>query len=341
MLITSITPLRVSFLGGGSDYAEFFTENDFGFVFGTTVDLFIYTSAIRNSTLSDHKFKISYRELDECDEINDIRHPVVRAVLNSVGWEGQGLHISTMADVPAGTGLGSSSSFTVGFLKLVHELQGSNALLEEIVTQAINIERNVLNESGGIQDQYHATFGGLSSYQFSLGGTKIETINDDKKTNVLSNSMFLVSVGAPRNSHSEASKWLQTSKSKKLEVENLRSLAMQSFQEFKQASSGENALTILGGGMNESWEIKRRLSNFGSKTTDESMVDYVIRRGKKAGALAGKLCGAGGSGFVLFLVDESAQDRFQKEFKSEVIRKIRVEKSGTRLESYSNWEKKY
>ena len=126
MLVTSITPLRVSFLGGGSDYKDFFTSNEYGFVFGTTIDLYIYTSAIRNSSLAGHKFKISYRELDECNEIGDIRHPVVRAVLTTVGWEGAGLHISTMADVPAGTGLGSSSSFTVGILKLIQHYRGEN-----------------------------------------------------------------------------------------------------------------------------------------------------------------------------------------------------------------------
>ncbi len=339
MLITSITPLRVSFLGGGSDYKDFFTNNEFGFVFGTTVDLYIYTSAIRHSVLSGHKYKISYRELDECNSIQDIRHPVVKAVLDFVEWQDEGLHITTMADVPAGTGLGSSSSFTVGLLNLIYKLRGDNFPLEEIVKQAIYIEREVLNESGGIQDQYHATYGGLSSYLFSQNGTEVTTINDPEKSSKLSNCMFLVSVGLPRESHREASKWQQVSKSRIQEVRDLRSLAIHTFDEFKNASSGDRAFKVLSEGMNESWEIKRKLNNLGAKGNIESMVDNVILRGKKSGAISAKLCGAGGSGFVLFLVEESEQDRFLNEFNSETTRKIRIEEVGSRLESYSSKEK--
>ncbi len=339
MLITSITPLRVSFLGGGSDYKDFYANNEYGFVFGTTIDLYVYTSVIRNSSLAGHRFKISYRELDECNDVNEIRHPVVKAVLNTVGWEDAGLHISTMADVPAGTGLGSSSSFTVGLINLINQLRGENYGLEDVVQQAIHIERNVLCESGGIQDQYHATYGGLTSYRFSLNGTTIKRITDSQKIEVLSKSMYLVPVGIPRNSHNEAAKWLEISKSKKQEIQDLRAKAEKTFDEFNLAQSGAQALNILSYGMNESWEIKRRLKNFGPKSQNETLVDNIILAGKKAGALAGKLCGAGGSGFVLFLVDESAQDQFQTAFEGTMIRKIRIDPKGSRLERYTSWQK--
>ena len=164
MLITSATPLRVSFLGGGTDYPSYFKNNE-GYVFGTTINMFVYISAIKNSSLSGHKYKISYRELDECNELSEIRHPVVREVLKSIDWQDPGLHISTLSDVPAGTGLGSSSSFTVGMFNLMAQLSGGTITAEELAQSAINIERVVLGESGGIQDQYHASYGGLAGYE--------------------------------------------------------------------------------------------------------------------------------------------------------------------------------
>ena len=151
--------------------------------------------------------------------------------------------------------------------------------------------------------------------------------------------MFLVSVGTPRSSHNEAAKWLELSKNKNQEIQYMRTLAKNTFEEFNLAQSGEHALTVLSQGMDESWTIKRKLSNSDSKLTNESIVDKIISRGKNAGALAGKLCGAGGSGFVLFLVDESAQNYFLNEFKDAVIRKIKIESQGSRLESYSNYQK--
>ena len=120
----------------------------------------------------------------------------------------------------------------------------------------------------------------------------------------------------------------------------MRSNAINTFNEFNLAQSGAEALTILSNGMNESWEIKRRLSNSSSNLINESAVDKIILSGKKAGALAGKLCGAGGSGFVLFLVDEPAHDKFQRTFKDSMIRRIRIEPKGTRLEGYSNSQTK-
>ena len=289
---------------------------------------------MNHSALSGHKFKISYRELDECNDIMAIRHPVIRSVLQNIDWKGSGLHISTMSDVPAGTGLGSSSSFTVGFIKLVNSLRNTEISNLNLADLAVHVERQILKEKGGVQDQYHAAIGGLTGYEFSRKNVKAITVESNEKIAYLSNSMFLVPVGSPRSSNSEAGKWEVTSNRNPADIKFMAHQAKSVFEDFNRAPNPSISLEILAGGMKEAWAIKRRLAD--ARTTSKSNIDLIIEKGIDAGAMAGKLCGAGGSGFILFLVPPQKQAEFQDAFDSYLIHQVSIDRQGVRLEKYDH-----
>jgi D-glycero-alpha-D-manno-heptose-7-phosphate kinase len=332
MLITSATPLRISFVGGGSDYPEYFSNDKKGFVFGTTIDLYVYISILKHTNLSGSKYKISYRELDECNQISEIRHPVVRSVLEYLDWTGTGLHISTMSDVPAGTGLGSSSSFTVGLLNLIHTLKEEKIDLLSIAQEAVVIERKILAEPGGVQDQYHAAIGGLTAYEYQETSTNIFPIQERLLIETLSDSMILVPVGIPRHSKEQASKWKVQNKEQLLLISNLETIARETFHDFCNSDSPDVALQKLGNGIRESWAIKRRITQNG--VLEESQPEFVIQKGLKAGAIAAKLCGAGGSGFVFFLVPIDIQKFFLDKLEEMGPMKVSITDRGTYLHKY-------
>jgi D-glycero-alpha-D-manno-heptose-7-phosphate kinase len=334
MLITTVTPLRVSFLGGGSDYKSYFDSSDFGFVFGTTINLYVYISAMKHSSLSSHKFKISYREIDECNDIAEIRHPVIRSVLQNVDWDASGLHISTMSDVPAGTGLGSSSSFTVGFIQLMNTLRQTEMSKLQLAEFAVHIERSILKESGGVQDQYHAAVGGLKAYEFHRKKVRALTVETSDKIALLSKSMFLVAVGKPRNSKEEAGKWEVSSSQNPSEIKFMAHQAKSVFEDFDRATDPSTSLEILASGMKEAWAIKRRLG--GGDFTLKSNIDFIIEKGIEGGAISGKLCGAGGSGFILFLVPPQKQAEFRGVFDSDKFQQVAIDPHGVRVEKYDH-----
>jgi D-glycero-alpha-D-manno-heptose-7-phosphate kinase len=330
MITTSVTPLRVSFLGGGSDYKEFYERNGQGFVFGTTVNLYVYVSIIRNSRISGSRFKISYRELDECNDIRDIRHPVVKSCLQKLEWGADGLHISTMSDVPAGTGLGSSSSFTVGLLNTLYSLKGVDTVSPSLLAQeAISVERDLLGEAGGVQDQLHAAFGGLAGYRLTASGKTRLSGFSDEKVSYLSSAMVLIPVGNPRSSASQASKWIESSKREVdfNQINQMSELAESAYHEFKNQRDPRIAFEGLAIAMNRAWELKNRV--LASDNYQASLVDSVIVEGLNAGAKAGKLCGAGTSGFVLFLVPPESHEKFLESMKLRNPKSISVENRGS------------
>ena len=326
MLITSATPLRVSFLGGGTDYPSYFNSNN-GYVFGTTINMYVYISAIKNSSLSGHKYKISYRELDECNYLSEIRHPVVREVLKSIDWQDPGLHISTLSDVPAGTGLGSSSSFTVGMFNLVARLSGGTMTTEELAQSAINIERVVLGESGGIQDQYHAAYGGLAGYEMRNDEVIVHKVLDPLNIEYLSDCLFLVPYGKPRSSSTSASKYSSLSESKMKNLDKTKELATNAHRYFSTSSNPVDAAKNLADFMEEAWIKKVEiLENY----IDKSLLD-LVDFGKSVGAKTGKLCGAGQTGYILFIVPPEYHKKFAESFRSSGLTKIEIENAGSKI----------
>src|SRR6202142_1515535 len=174
MLITSRTPLRVSFFGGGTDYPEYFRRAH-GAVLGMAIDKYVYVSALRLSNILDYRSRISYSRVETGHDPPPIQHPVVREVVRHY-QVAEALDISIMSDLPARSGLGSSSTFAVGFLNLVAALRGCGMTKLDLARQAVFVERELLHENVGVQDKHHAAFGGLNRFDFEHGRTRISPV---------------------------------------------------------------------------------------------------------------------------------------------------------------------
>jgi D-glycero-alpha-D-manno-heptose-7-phosphate kinase len=307
----SKTPLRASFLGGGTDYPSYFRDHP-GAVLGGTIDKHVYIQALPLAPFAEQKFRVTYRTTESVNDIDQIQHPVIRETLRLHKWN-EPLNIATMSDLPGGTGLGSSSAFTVGFINLLHRMRGVNVTRYELARQAIHMEQTILKENVGVQDQIHAAFGGLARYEFSGDNFTIEPLRLTRhRLDLLNSSLVLVYTGEQRS----ASRVLH--------------------EQEKRTSSGANAdylsemyaMTSIGAGILEEegddtgalrrfadlldagWKLKRHLS----KSVTSSAIDDLYSRGKELGAWGGKLLGAGGGGFVLFLLPLELRPLFIESF---------------------------
>ncbi len=327
MIITR-TPLRVSFLGGGSDFQEFF-KDETGYVFGSAINLFVYTAVLRHSELADNKYKLTYRINESVDELDDLQHPLVREILKKYHSDDSGLHIATLADVPARTGLGSSSAFAVGLINAISVLHTTELTPVELATSAIDIERNILGEPGGWQDQCHSAFGGLNLISFKNDSFKREfEITDAEFTKLLSEKLVLVAAGDARDSGTHAgitSTNLPTNEGKKI-ASKMASIAKDSAEMMASELPAEKKLEILAEAMNQSWKLKQLLGSIHSND-----ISRTIDSGLKAGALSAKLCGAGGSGFVLFILGDVSKESFISYFPNSKVQDISLQGKGSEI----------
>lgn len=323
----SKTPLRASFLGGGTDYPSYFRDRP-GAVLGGTINKYIYIQALPLAPFSEQRFRVTYRTTESVNLIDEIRHPVIRESLRMLDWQDR-LNIATMSDLPGGTGLGSSSAFTVGFINLLHKMRGVSLTRYELARMAIHMEQVVLGENVGVQDQVHASFGGLSHYVFSGDSFSIKPLRlTTARLALLNASMTLVFTGIDRS----ASNVLSTQEDRTKKGANddyLREL-------FEMTEIGANILEESGDDysalirfselLNHGWELKRRL---GSISTP--MIDEIYAKGRALGAWGGKLLGAGGGGFVLFLGPPELRNALASSFGSGQVIPISFVDSGSEV----------
>jgi len=328
MSVYTKTPLRLSFFGGGSDYVEFFHQNE-GAILGSSIDKYIYIYQLPMSNFSPKKYKLSWRKTEEVNDIRDIEHPVVRAALEDLNWN-QPINIATMSDLPGGTGLGSSSAFTVGFLKLINHMIQNDVDKLSLAKDAWRIEHDLLNENVGVQDQLHASFGGLSLYR--LNGSRviiepIQTSNTFKK--LLNDSLILVYTGITRHA-SEVVKDQVKNTRNKLNIANIQELVKISIEAAEKLSSikdDEVLLKEMGKMLHEGWKLKK---TFSDKITNSDIND-IYEKGLSLGAYGGKLCGAGGGGFVMFLTSQNSKKDFIDYFGSENVLDISLTNQGSEI----------
>ncbi len=300
-MLVSKTPLRINFLGGGSDFPEVFNLQG-GAVFGTAINLSVYLSASLIPPFASEKFRFTYRKTESVVFASEFEHPVVRHLLNENNWLPP-LNLATMSDVPGNSGLGSSSSFTVALIHIISHIRGLALPALDIAKQAIRVEREILKEAGGWQDQLHAANGGLSLYTFAPNG-EISTdsvAGSDASIDLLNQSMLLIPLGGARDSSELSNRYKQglTQANYLRLIKENSELAISTLQIFKEKRiTPYEKLTFLGSAMRRAWEIKLATS----PNANLSEADLLIRRGVASGALAGKLCGAGESGFLFFLV---------------------------------------
>lgn len=293
-MVISRTPFRVSFFGGGTDYPVWYEENE-GAVLSTTIDKYCYVSCRYLPPFFSHKSRIVWSKIESVKNVEEIEHPAVRAVLQHLNIN-DGFEIHHDGDLPARSGLGASSSFTVGLLNAIHTLTSKPpASKKDLALEAIHVERNVLKENVGSQDQVAAAFGGLNKIKFANSSQiSVEPITvDPKKLELLQNHLILIFTGLARSASEIAEEQIKNTKQKSGELKNMHGMVEEAVKILCHPSQD---ISDFGRLLHESWQLKRGLS---SKITNP-IVDEVYSVARKNGAIGGKLLGAGGGGFMLF-----------------------------------------
>ena len=292
-MIISRTPLRVSFCGGGTDIDEFsMAESSGGRVVSTAINKYVYVTINQRF---DDRIRISYSSMEDVDSVSQIQHGLVREALRLTGIE-SGVEITTIADIPGrGTGLGSSSSVTVGLLNAMHSFQGRNPSKEQLAEEACKIEIEIMGAPIGRQDQYAASFGGINSIRFGSGGVSVEPIEiENDLASRISRNFSLVFTGMTRSASKVLSQESEDEEDKSRRMRTIREHADRAALMFQ---SGD--LDSVGGLLNETWNAKRGIS---SMITNPS-IDELHRKVMSSGARGAKLLGAGNGGFLLVCGD--------------------------------------
>jgi len=327
MLVTSRTPLRVSFFGGGTDYPEYFRRAH-GAVVGMAIDRYIYIAALRLSNTLDYRYRLSYSRVETVTAASDIQHPLVRTALQHFEVS-EPLDISVMADLPARSGLGSSSSFAVGFINLLAGIRRRQITKLDLARQAVFVERELLNENVGVQDQYHAAFGGLNRFDFEGERTRISPVQmTGECLTALTGSLFLMYTGVTRFASATLDEQMQKMRAGTVDRDLSHLLLLTGHAvDVLEGSDPERMLKDFGAMLHEGWETKKRLSSKVSNPAIDAMYDAA----REAGALGGKLCGAGSGGFLLMLVPPERQPRFEERFADSGIIRVNIDTIGSTI----------
>jgi len=292
-LIISRTPFRISFFGGGTDYDVWYQEHG-GAVLSTAINRYCYVSCRYLPPFFDYRNRIVYSKTETVNDLDEIIHPVVREVLKMMNL--QGLEVHHDGDLPSRAGLGSSSSFTVGIINALNALLEKSMSKEQLARAAYHLERKRLKENVGIQDQIATAYGGLNKVDISCDGSfnvNPVVLNNERLTS-LQDSMLLVFTGTSRISSEIAGHNIRAIPNKTAELHRMRQMVDEGLDILNNSSD----LGDFGKLLDESWKIKRSLY----KKIAPDFVDDIYDKARAAGALGGKLLGAGGGGFMLFFV---------------------------------------
>ena len=300
MIITS-TPLRISFFGGGTDYPVWYREHG-GAVLATTIDKRCYITCRRLPPFFEYHSRISYAKVENVKSNDAIEHPSVRACLQFLGID-EGVEIHHVADLPARAGLGTSSAFTVGLLLGLYALKDRMRDKELLAADAIQIEQELLQEAVGAQDQVSAAYGGFNRINFLPDGS-IEVhrvLTSQARLAELESNLTLYFTGFARTASEVAQEQVAVTPRRERELKTM----LEFVHEAERIACSQNcSLDEFGRLLHESWQVKRTLT---SRITNPA-IDEIYEAGISAGALGGKLCGAGGGGFMLFYVRPDRQD---------------------------------
>jgi D-glycero-alpha-D-manno-heptose-7-phosphate kinase len=325
MIITR-TPFRISFFGGGTDYPTW-AEKQGGCVVATTINKYCYITCRHLPPFFEHKHRIVYSKIENVVDPEEIQHPAVRAVLMNTDCS-RGFEIHHDGDLPARSGLGSSSSFTVGLLNALKALQGRHISHEELAKLAIHIEQDVIRENVGSQDQISAAYGGFNRIEFPVGGgfrvdpvvlprTRLEAFQD---------RLMLFFTGLSRFASEIAKSKIDNLEQRHAELVRMREMTDEGIAMLQ----GDGPLDAFGELLDQGWQYKRRLSD----KVSTAEVDRIYDEARSAGAIGGKLLGAGGGGFMLFFVRPEDQARVRERLQRLVHVPFRFEQSGSRVVLY-------
>jgi D-glycero-alpha-D-manno-heptose-7-phosphate kinase len=326
-MIISRTPVRISFFGGGTDYREYF-ERKGGAVLGTTIDKYIYISVNKLGDFFEYKIRVGYSKAELVNRVEDLIHPSVRETLKFKNINGN-LDIHIFADLPARTGLGSSSSFTVGFLNALYALEGKTVAKQQLAEEAIYIEQQLIKEPVGCQDQMHAAFGGLNIIEFNNSGISVRpVIISREKYDYLNDSLLVFYTGLARYASEIAKDQIDNIKTYDKDDYLLKMYQMV-FEAEKIISdeNTENMVKYLGELLYEGWNLKKCLSG----KISNNFIDEIYSKAIEAGAYGGKLAGAGGGGFLFVLIPEGKKQAVRNALGDLLEVKFRFENEGSKI----------
>lgn len=325
MIITK-TPFRMSFFGGGTDMEEFFKENT-GAVLSTTFDKYCYVNVRHLPRFFDYSTELSYSKMERVTNVEEIQHPAIRNAMKMLDM--QEIRLTYEADLPARSGLGTSSSFAVGMLNAFYALKGKYAHKKKLADEAIYLERELCQEAGGWQDQIAAAFGGFNRINFNADGYEVfPVIISPERKRQLNRNLMMFFTGFTRFS-SEIQKANATGKKEK----NAQLLEMLSLvDEAEDILVDKNKdLKEFGYLLDHTWKLKRQTGS----AVSTSGIDELYAKGIAAGALGGKLLGAGGGGFMVFYVEPEYQESVRNAMKDLMYIPFEFEDGGTRVIHYT------
>ena len=325
MIITR-TPFRISFFGGGTDYPVWF-ENNGGAVISASINKYCYITCRYLPPFFEHKHRIIWTKVESVKNTDEIQHPAVNAALRIFNIQ-EGLEIHHDGDLPARTGLGSSSSFAVGIIHALHALKGKIVSKRQLALEAIHLEQEVLKENVGCQDQVVAAFGGFNKIEF--GGSNKITVSpmpmSSERLNLFQDHLMLFFTGFSRTASEIAAEQIKNTPNKTFELKALRNMV----EEAVEILDGNGPLDDFGKLLDESWKIKKSLS---LKISNQH-IDEIYTAAKSAGALGGKLLGAGGGGFILFFVKPELQPSVREKLGNLLQVPFRFENLGSQIVYY-------
>ena len=318
-----MTPLRVSFLGGGTDFPRYYSERG-GLVVSAGIRSHVYVTVMRHSPLFGERYRISYSETERRVDRDSIENDIVRGCLELLNID-EPLHISTSADVPAMSGLGSSSSFAVGLLLALHALCGEDLSAAALADEACRVELDVLGKPIGKQDQYAAAFGGLNAFHFQPSGrVLVEPISQQALGQEITDGLFLVWTGVQRKAEEILADQDRRTDINMQQLDGMKSLAAGMLSELHDLSLTLPRFADL---LSEGWAMKRGLSSSISNSAIEEFWGELL----DAGAIGGKLLGAGGGGFMLAVVPEEKRDIFLSRLRDRNPVRLKVDPLGARI----------
>jgi D-glycero-alpha-D-manno-heptose-7-phosphate kinase len=292
------TPYRISFFGGGSDYPAWYRENG-GCVLSTTINKYSFLVLRKLPDIFDYKYRVRYYELEEAQHVDEIKIPVIREAIKYLDYD-SGVDITHHGDLPNRTGIGSSSSFTVGLLHGLSALQNRSLTKRELALKAIDLEQNTLKEAVGSQDQVAAAFGGLNRINFNPTSEFIvNPLTINKSTyKELESWVQIFFTSSLRNAHDIAEKKIQNIKGNKIDLK-ISDEFVNEAEKLLFANNIKDFASLL----NAQWELKKKIET----SITNSVIDDIYQRGIQAGAVGGKLLGAGGGGFIMFMTPPEKQ----------------------------------
>ena len=328
-MIICRTPTRISFFGGGTDYPAWYREHG-GSVLSTTINKYSYITVRYLPNFFDYKFRIRYYRTEETQTLEEIKHPSVRECARHLGID-RGFEMAHNSDLPAGSGLGSSSTFTVGMLHALFALKNYMPTKRELALEALHVEQELIGESVGSQDQVAAAWGGFNQIRFG-GEQEFEVdpiiIPKDRQVS-LQDNLLLCFTGFARSAPEIAKHQIKETPQRVRELNEMHNLTAEAFRVLTDTHS---SIDTFGELLSEQWNIKRSLTAHISNPD----IDNIYETGMRHGALGGKLLGAGGGGFMLFYAPKDRQDGIRNALSEKRFVSFRFEDSGSKIVYFSH-----